>query len=404
MEKNSRRIFLGKSLLGISSLAFLPKIETAYSKPLIPEKNQGKSLTRVLGRTGIRLPLISMGTGDTQNSRLVRAAYDAGVKLFSTSSYYGEGNNEKMLGELFKNFPRDSFYVSTASTPLGINHKEGIFTDPKAGPRYVKDIEDGLMRLKLDHVDIIYLAFAAKRESVFFEPLMRAMDDLRKSGKTRFIGIATHSFCDEAIRAAADAGIYDVVMTAYNFKNEKDNKLKEAIDYAVKAGLGIVAMKTTAGAYWDRERKVPVNTHAALKWVLQNENITSVVSGMTGYEELEKNLLLNNDYKLTREELTDLKLAFQNPSPGLYCTQCHQCVRQCRKGLDIPNLMRGYMYAYGYRNFPTAKKALSISGIDSLSCSECRSCTVQCSRGFDVPGKIRDIVRINDIPSEFLFG
>jgi predicted aldo/keto reductase-like oxidoreductase len=395
----SRRSFIRKSLLGVTGLAIAPQI-TIKGNTVAP----GKSITRILGGTRISLPLLSMGTGDTQNARLVRAAYDAGVKLFSTTSYYGAGNNEKMLGELFKDIPRDSFYISTASDPIGIDHKQGIFTDPKAGPQYVKDIEEGLKRLRMEYADILYLTYAAKRESVFFEPLLRAMEEMKKAGKARWIGIATHSFSDEAIRAAADVGIYDVIMTAYNFRNAKNRELHDAIDYAVKKGLGVVAMKTTAGAYWDKERTQPVNTHAALKWVLQNENITSVVSGMTGFEELETNLLLNNDYKLTHEELTDLKLAFHEKSPGLYCTQCHQCILQCRKSLDIPTLMRGYMYAYGYRNLVQARKAVSCSGIEASICASCKLCDVKCSNGFDVRGKIADIVRIKDVPEEFMVG
>ena len=56
------------------------------------------------------------------------------------------------------------------------------------------------------------------------------MEDVKKQGKTRFVGIATHSFEPEAIRAAADTGIYDLVMTAYNFKHPKLEDLEKALE------------------------------------------------------------------------------------------------------------------------------------------------------------------------------
>jgi predicted aldo/keto reductase-like oxidoreductase len=389
--KITRRKFVLSSILGISGSAIVPaglKIprgiaDYGMSRPA--------TVMRTLGKTGIRLPFISMGTGDTNNPRLVTAAYDRGIRLFATSSYYGGGNNEVMLGEALSRFSRDSFMIATSSTPIGIDHKEGLFTDKAAGSRYVKDIEESLLRLKTDYADIVFLAFAAKRQSVFFEPLMKAMQDLKRQGKARWIGIATHSFCDEAIVAAADSGVYDLVMTAYNFKNNGNRKLTDAIDYAAKAGLGIIGMKSAAGAFWDKDRKLPVNTHAALKWVLHNEKIATIVSGMTSFEELENNLRLHDNFKLTDQERMDLKLSSKEPVPGLYCTQCHECTRQCRYAIDIPTVMRSYMYAYGYGNHQHSLATLRMSGLNGFPCRNCPQCTVTCESHFNVREKIRDV-------------
>ena len=116
--------------------------------------------------------------------------------------------------------------------------------------------------------------------------LMKALGELKKEGKAKFVGIATHDNCAEAIRAAADSKFYDVVMTAYNFRSDERDEINAAIDYAAKAGVGIVAMKTLAGVYEDKTRNKPVDSDIALKWVLQNENISSIVSGMSSLEEL----------------------------------------------------------------------------------------------------------------------
>jgi len=87
---------------------------------------------------------------------------------------------------------------------------------------------------------------------------------------------------------------------------------------------------------------------------------------------------------------------------GLYCAQCNRCRLQCHSNLDIPTLMRSYMYAYGYRNSALAKETLQSVDLPNAPCADCQICTVHCSMGFDVRNRILDIVRLNDVPEDFL--
>jgi uncharacterized protein len=400
MKANHRRDFL-RSLLGLSGAALLPGalkattlssgIKTAPGMPVRP-----------LGKTGITVPLLSMGTGDTNNPSLVKAALDNGIKLLGTSTYYGNGNNETMLGNVIKNMPRESFLVATSTMPKGTDHQNGLFTDATAGESFKSDIEGSMKRLGVDYLDVLFLPFAAKRESVFFEPLLRVMEDFKKSGKARFIGIATHSFVDEAIRAAADTKIYDVAMAALNFRMAHVQPVQDAVAYGASAGLGIIAMKTMAGGYWDEKRTEPINSHAALKWILQNEHISTLMSGMTTFEELQGNLAMMQDLKLSEEELKDLRLASAGPSHGLYCLQCRSCDGQCIQNLDIPTIMRSYMYTYGYRNLEHSLDTLIHADLPGNACEKCATCPVTCKAGFDIRRKIRNIARLKEVPREFL--
>ncbi len=403
MKKEARRNFLKKSMLGISGAIVLPGTSGGAIPGSVTGTASRKDLVyRTLGRTGIKLPVISLGAGSVKNPNFVRAVLDAGIKLIQTSSYYGEGNNEKMLSDVLKDRPRDSFLIATSSQPQGTDPVNGIFTDPGAGKAFTSDIEGGLERLGLDYVDIIFLPFTAKRESVFYEPLLRTMEDLKKQGKTRYIGIATHSYCEEAIRAAADTKVYDLVMTAYNFRTENAVQMNEAIGYATSAGLGILGMKSQAGAFRDRERTQPVNSKATLKWVLQNENVTSIVSGMSNVEELQQNIEMMNDLELSEQEMNDLELASAGSEPGLYCLQCSRCIPQCPHQLDIPTVMRSYMYAYGYGDPGFARRTLDCVDLSENYCTACQACRVECPMGFDVGERIRDISRLKDVPPEFL--
>jgi predicted aldo/keto reductase-like oxidoreductase len=400
MKTDNRRQFLRKSILGISGFALVPGIMKGNTSDSLLKTSPPELPVRVLGRTGIRTPVMSMGTSDTSSPGLVRAAYEAGIKLFFSATYYGEGNNEKLVGEGLKGLPRDSFIIGTAVPPDGMDMRSGTFKNGFDADAYVKKAEGSLKRFGLDYVDILLFPYAGKKETVLHEGVLKAMTQLKKQGKTKFLGIASHNDTDEALRAAADSGIYDIAMPAYNFKTKDKEAMKASIAYAVKAGMGIVAMKTTAGATRDKSG-TPLNINAALKWVLQNENVSSIVSGMSSFDQLQNNLALINNLKMTEQELKDLNITGQLSEPGLYCHQCKNCLNDCPNDLDIPTIMRSYMYAYGYKNIKQAWHTMA--NVDySSQCENCSGCAVNCTAGFKIQDKIKDIARLKDVPADLL--
>ena len=227
MQNKPRRDFLKKSLLGISGAALMPGMlkasgSASHAVPMIPELP-----TRVLGRTGITSPLISMGSGGSTSPNFVRAAYDAGIKLFFSATYYGEGKNEQIVGEGLKGLPRDSFVISTAAPIDGFDGRTGVFTKEFNPEEYLKKVDGSLQRFGLDYVDIFMVPYICKPEHVVYEPMVKALLKLKEQGKTRFLGVATHDMCQDALIAAADAKIFDVFMISYNYKlQEKEVLIK----------------------------------------------------------------------------------------------------------------------------------------------------------------------------------
>ena len=338
MKNNNRREFLKKSVLGISGAALIPgfikgntSVASTYNPVDLP--------VRTLGRTGIKTPLISFGTSGALDTGFIRTAYEAGVKMFFSATYYGEGNNELIVGEGLKGLPRDSFVIGTAVPPDGMDTRTGKFTGTFDADGYIKKAEGSLKRFGLDYVDFFLFPYAGKKETVQDPGVLKALERLKKQGKTRFVGIASHSDTEEALKAAAEAGIYDVAMISYNYKIKNIDSLNATIAGAVKAGMGIVAMKSTAGVFHDKSG-TQLNSDAVLKWALQNVSITSIVSGMTSLEQLQKNLAMIRNLKMSEQELKDLNLALHDSETGLYCQQCRQCIPQCPHNLDIPTIMR----------------------------------------------------------------
>ena len=110
----NRRKFLKNSLLTVTGAGLVSRSlpQSLASQESVEEDT--KLLYRTLGKTGIKLPVISMGTGNTYNPNLVSSALDKGIKLLATGEAYQNGNNEKMVGSVLKDRPRDSFIIMTS--------------------------------------------------------------------------------------------------------------------------------------------------------------------------------------------------------------------------------------------------------------------------------------------------
>jgi predicted aldo/keto reductase-like oxidoreductase len=400
----NRRNFLRNSLLAITGTG-LAHNSFAYSPLYPPVRDEANEFVyRTLGKTGLKLPVVSMGTGNCDNPNLVREALDQGVKLLATHEYYLNGNNEKMVGQVLKDRPRDSCMILTGTGKgLEIDFKNGKFKPETNIDAFLESVHGCLERLQVDYVDILNAPFAGSREAVFHEPLLKAMESIKKQGKARYIGIASHNIEHEALLAAADTGVYDIVTVAYNFRKTNLQEMNEAMQYAADKGLGIIGMKTMAGVYWDKEKKQPINTRAALKWALQNEHIQTTIPDCSSFDELHQDLEIMADMDLTDDELRDLDPPSEDTTSGLYCQQCHKCLAQCPENLDIPTMMRSYMYAYGYRNLGLARNTMERGEQHCLSCKDCNECQVNCTMGFDVRGKILDISRIKEIPEDMIY-
>ena len=395
-----RRNFITKGLTGVSGVLAVSHFGCKGEE----EKEQKSKLVyRKLGKTGIKLPIVSMGTMNATSDALIRAALDAGISHIATAQYYARGKVEEFIGKAIKDYKREDLILATGVIPHPLDWKSGVYSKDTDVAKFERDFEGSLKRLDVDYVDIFYLPFAAKKESVTFEPLVKAMQKIKKAGKARFLGVGTHGFVPEAVRAAADSGFYDVAMLAYNFQIKDIEERKKAVAYAAGKGMGIVAMKTITGESWvNTNKQTPVsNPKAALKWVLQNPNIHTAVPGITNFEQLETDLSVMKDLTLTTEEKKYLELARLNSKDSLFCQGCGSCLKQCKSAPDIPTLMRCYMYAYGYRDLAAAVRNLESIKDRKIACVDCSACMVKCASGFNIKERILDIIRLRDFPPEF---
>ncbi len=401
MKMMKRRDFLGKAALGL--------ISTGLSIPLLRSKTGSqeqphKVIYRTLGRTNLQIPIVSFGVMNSDNPDLIKKALDMGIRHLDTAHFYLDGNSERVIGKvLYENKMREKLCVGT---------KMSFQKDPKAGQfssvgktgypaptenNFVKQLETSLQRLRSDYIDILYLHSCATPQMVTYEPLLSALIKAKESGKARFLGISTHANNPQVIRAAVDTGVYDVVLTAYCFLLKRQQDIKKAIKYAAEKGVGIIAMKTQGGSQAKKEYGVnEIDHQAALKWVLNDENVCTAIPGMTAFDQLDANFQIMNDLKLTEKEKRELQLISMLQGT-LYCQRCDSCKPTCPYGVEIPDLMRSHMYVREYKNRIQARLTLAeLPERYGLSiCKNCSSCEAKCPNGIDIDSRLRYLIAEN---------
>ncbi|MFC2166380.1 aldo/keto reductase [Acidobacteriota bacterium] len=392
----NRREFIGKTAAGVFSAGFgLPLLK---GNPL--SQNATENIpTRTLGRTNLEIPILSFGVMNSDSPDLIRKAIDMGIKHLDTANVYLRGNSEMSIGKtLDEDKLRDKVYLATKMRFARDNDKN-IFleTGPAREPlatkeNFQKQLETSLQRLRTDHVDILYLHSCYSPEMVTYEPMMEALAQAKKEGKTRFIGTSTHKNEPDVIRATVDAGIYDVVLTAQSVLLERKEDIKQAIKYAASKNIGVVAMKTHGGVGKNKEDDPGINHESAFKWVLSDENICTTIPGMTTFEQLDFNFAVMKNYALTAKEERAVQKAtsIQNP---LFCQNCRACISSCPKGVEIPSLMRAYMYAEGYGNLLQAEMTAEVLPEEKglKKCVECSTCSASCRYGIKIHDRLQSL-------------
>ncbi|MEW5901722.1 MAG: aldo/keto reductase, partial [Acidobacteriota bacterium] len=206
-----RRSFIKLGAAGLAGLAVRPAASTLPVSPAKEPPAAGRQpIVRTLGKTGLKLPVVSMGVMNSDNPNLIRAALDRGIVMLDTAHGYQRGRNEVIIGEVVKGRPRDTFVIATKVPGDPRDRQTGDFSPETTEEKFLEKFNLSLQRLGLEYVDILHLHNVLKREQVLYEPLLKALQTAKKRGQARFIGVSTHGNEPEVIRAVIEAGVHDV--------------------------------------------------------------------------------------------------------------------------------------------------------------------------------------------------
>lgn len=200
--------------------------------------------TRVLGRTGLRVPVLGLGTaplggvfGDIDEAEGIactRRAIDLGLTFVDSSPYYGITRSETVLGKALADGWRDRVILCTKAgriTQTDFDFSADFIT---------RSCDDSLRRLGTDHLDVLIahdIEFADDYERVFTETA-DALHRLKAAGKTRFVGMSGYPL--GLLRQAVERCNLDVVLTYCHYTLLNTRALTELIPAAEARGVGII--------------------------------------------------------------------------------------------------------------------------------------------------------------------
>jgi predicted aldo/keto reductase-like oxidoreductase len=395
-----RRQFIQATALGALTAGLRAPLLRADTKDA---QSTPKIICRTLGRTELSIPLLSFGVMNSDSPDLIRKGLEMGITHLDTAHAYMRGKSERVIGEVLEERGgRDKVYIATKML-FERDGDKGTFSS-KGGSRHpgatqeslLQQLDKSLRRLRTDYVDILYLHSCSTPAMVTYEPMMKAFTKVKEQGKARFIGISTHTDEPDCIRAAADAGTWDVVLTAQNFMKKNREEIKQANAYAAAKGVGIIAMKTQGGVRLNQEKKVEVNHAAALKWVLDDQNVCTTIPGITTFDQMDLDFSVMGNIELSEEEQRDLEISAMLKGP-LFCQNCRECIPSCPWKVHLPSLMRAFMYKEGYGNLYQAQMTVSdLPPNRGLAvCTSCPMCTASCPNGIPIHDRLRSLMAMN---------
>ena len=408
----SRREFILKTVGGAAAAGVLGKsglkLNAQDAKNTQPHQGTGadaQPLMRTLGRTGIKIPLVSMGVMNADNPALLKRSFELGIRHFDTAGRYQNGRNEEMVGSVIKELQaREQAIIATKVRPSKPEVLDQM--GDKMVEQEVLDLLDkSLARLQTDYVDILYIHAIGDPKELQRPGFLAALDKAKKMKKVRWVGFSTHQRMADCLEAAAVSGQFDVILTAINYSMNEDKALLEAMKKAAGAGIGLVAMKTQCKQSWNREAEAEnklsaydrtlVNT-ALLKWALRLESVTTAIPGYTTFQQLDTDWPVAFNLEYSPDEVKFLADRDVRLGMNHVCRQCGACAGTCPSGVDVPALLRAHMYAADYGNFSEMRRALDEIPVSRglRTCFNCEGCRTVCVRGVGIARRLKELKTI----------
>ena len=206
-------------------------------------------LYRKLGNSGLEVSAIGLGTnnfgdnsrwpfhmGPAEAAELVHASLDVGVNTFDTANAYGKGRSEEYLGMALKGRREEAVIATKVHGRMG----EGPNREGLSRKAIMREIEQSLRRLQTDYVDLYQVHQIDHGTPI--EETLRALDDLVRDGKVRYIGCSNFEawrLC-EAVWTSRTAGLNSMVSVqpAYSLLNREVER--ELLPFCDRYGIGVL--------------------------------------------------------------------------------------------------------------------------------------------------------------------
>jgi uncharacterized protein len=232
----SRRDFLAKTTLTLATAGALPALAGAAAGTTgVPR--------RILGRTGVSVPILAFGCGsrflmyedEEAAAAILERALSLGVNYLDTAMDYGDGKSEARVGRFLKARRADVFVATK------------IPERARTRDLALKEVEASLARLQTDHVDLLHIHTLGHAEDLARieakDGVLAALYELREQKVARAIGMTSHTD-GEVMASAIERHDLDCVQMAMNPTRALAFEAK-ALPAAQSKKLGVLLMKST---------------------------------------------------------------------------------------------------------------------------------------------------------------
>ncbi|MEK3889196.1 aldo/keto reductase family protein [Bacillus sp. FSL K6-3431] len=245
---------------------------------------------RRLGRSGLKVSEVSLGSWltygksveDNTAEKTIHRAYELGINFFDSANVYERGEGEKVMSKALKEFPRESYVITTkAFWPMG----EGPNDRGLSRKHVYEQVHNSLKRMDLDYVDIFYCHRYDSETPV--DETLRVIDDLIRQGKILYAGVSEWSAAqiEEAVGTADKYLLDRIVVNQPQYSMLNRYIEEEVIPVSSKHGISQVVFSPLAqgmltGKY--KGGKIPEGSRAS------NDTINSFVKNIFNEQNFSK--------------------------------------------------------------------------------------------------------------------
>jgi L-glyceraldehyde 3-phosphate reductase len=309
---------------------------------------------RRCGRSGLRLPAISLGAWETFGGyraaevaqEVLFRAFDLGITHFDFANNYGRppGNAEAVCGPIIRQLPRDELIISDKA---GYRMWPGPYGDGGSRKYLVASCDQSLRRMGLEYFDIFY-SHRPDPDTPVEETLM-ALDQLVRQGKALYVGVSNYKGPQfaEAVRVVEQLRLAPITIHQPRY-NLLDRSVEwDLLPHTRLAGAGVIAFSPLAQGVLTEKYlagTVPAGSRAAelrgerwladqltdarraslqalsalartrgqslaqlaLAWILRLPDVTSVLMGASSVAQIEENVAATRNLSFTPDELAEI--------------------------------------------------------------------------------------------------
>ncbi len=360
-----------------------------------------------LGMGTMRLPLIDGDNSkiDTEATKeLIAYAMSHGINYYDTAWVYHAKNSERVMGEILKAYPRESFYLATKFPGFNLDNMDKV----------EEIFEDQIKKCQVEYFDFyLFHNLCEANVDAYLDPKYGIFDYLMKqkeNGRIRHLGFSTHGSLATIEKFLNAYGEHmEFAQIQLNWLDWDFQNAKAKLALLRERNIPVIIMEPVRGG---KLAKIENEYETKLKALRPDESIPAwafrflqsidgilvTLSGMSTLEQLKDNLATYESAKPLSDKEKDTLLAIaaeMTAKTALPCTKCQYCTPHCPMSLDIPGIIELYNeHVYSGGGFIAP---MTLSGWEDekkpSACLGCRECETLCPQGIKISEMMSDFVK-----------